>query len=214
MSTGVAAWLALCLYGAGLVAAFGLRSWAHRRRTGSSGFRGLSGPFGSLEWWGGVLFAAALVLGGLGPALALSGLVEVFAWTPGWLSWVGLIAVVAAMAGVLVAQGGMGASWRIGVDADERTDLVTTGPFAKIRNPIFSAMVTALLGMTLMVPGVVTVAALLALVVAVELQVRFVEEPYLVRVHGQAYLSYAQTAGRFVPGVGRLSGPEAQDRRR
>jgi protein-S-isoprenylcysteine O-methyltransferase Ste14 len=212
MSTGVAAWLALGLYGAGLVAAFVVRSWVHRRRTGSSGFRGISGPIGSLEWWGGVLFAAALVLGSLGPALALSGTVEVFAWTPGWLSWVGLLAVAAAMVGVLIAQGGMGSSWRIGVDASERTDLVTSGPFAKIRNPVFSAMVTALLGMMLMVPGVVTMAALLALVVAVELQVRFVEEPYLVRVHGKAYLTYARTAGRFVPGVGRLAGVVEPDR--
>lgn len=107
----------------------------------------------------------------------------------------------------------MGTSWRIGVDAQERTDLVTTGPFASVRNPVFTAMITALLGMTLMVPHLATLAALLALVVAVELQVRFVEEPYLVRVHGQAYLSYARTAGRFVPGLGRLRGLVAPDRR-
>ncbi|GAA4289098.1 isoprenylcysteine carboxylmethyltransferase family protein [Georgenia daeguensis] len=209
----MAAGLALGLYGAGLVIMFGFRSWAHRRRTGSSGFRGLSGPSGSCEWWGGVLFAAALALGALSPVLALSGVVGVYAWTPGWLSWVGLLAVIAAIAGVLIAQSGMGASWRIGVDADERTDLVTTGPFAKVRNPIFSAMITALLGMTLMVPSVLTVAALLALVVAVELQVRFVEEPYLVRVHGMAYLSYARTVGRFVPGLGRLKQLGAENRR-
>ncbi|MPV37896.1 methyltransferase family protein [Georgenia subflava] len=203
MSTGVAAGLALGLYGAGLIVTFGVRSWAHRRRTGSSGFRGLSGAFGSVEWWGGALFAAALVLSALGPALALAGLVEAFA-SPEWVRWVGLLTVVAALVGVLVAQAGMGASWRVGVDAEERTGLVTTGPFAKVRNPVFTAMIAALLGLTLMVPGLATLAGLLALVVAVELQVRFVEEPYLVRVHGPAYLSYARTAGRFVPGLGRL----------
>ena len=61
---------------------------------------GLSGAFGSVEWWGGVLFAAVLVLGALGPALALAGLVEPVA-SPGWLSWVGLLAVVVGLAGVL-----------------------------------------------------------------------------------------------------------------
>jgi protein-S-isoprenylcysteine O-methyltransferase Ste14 len=36
-----------------------------------------------------------------------------------------------------------GASWRIGVDPDERTTLVTSGPFAIARNPIFTAMAAA-----------------------------------------------------------------------
>ena len=55
--------LALGLYLIGLVAAFGVRSWLHRARTGSTGFRGISGAAGSAGWWGGILFAAALLLG-------------------------------------------------------------------------------------------------------------------------------------------------------
>lgn len=43
MTAETAAAAALTLYLAGLVAAFGARSWIHRRRTGSTGFRGLSG---------------------------------------------------------------------------------------------------------------------------------------------------------------------------
>jgi protein-S-isoprenylcysteine O-methyltransferase Ste14 len=40
--------------------------------------------------------------------------------------------------------------------------------------------------------------------VALEIQIRLVEEPYLERVHGDAYRRYATATGRFVPGVGRL----------
>ncbi|MGQ1797409.1 methyltransferase family protein [Kocuria oceani] len=98
----------------------------------------------------------------------------------------------------------MGASWRVGVDASERTELVTTGAFAVVRNPIFTAMLTTLVGLTLLVPTMVSAAALLCLLVAVELQVRLVEEPYLLRTHRQAYTSYAAHVGRFVPGLGRL----------
>ena len=50
----------------------------------------------------------------------------------------------------------------------------------------------------------VSAAALLCLLVAVELQVRLVEEPYLLRTHRQVYASYAAATGRFVPGLGRL----------
>lgn len=42
------------------------------------------------------------------------------------------------------------------------------------------------------------------LVAAVELQVRFVEEPYLLRTHGEGYAKYASRVGRFVPGLWRL----------
>jgi protein-S-isoprenylcysteine O-methyltransferase Ste14 len=55
---------------------------------------------------------------------------------------------------------------------------------------------------TLVAPNVVAVVGILALVGAIVLQVRVVEEPYLVRVHGEAYLAYACRVGRLVPRVG------------
>ena len=42
-----------------------------------------------------------------------------------------------------------------------------------------------------------------ALVLAVEIQVKAVEEPYLERTHGDAYRRYRAHSWRFVPGVGR-----------
>jgi len=201
--TEVAPALALGLYLAGLVAAFGVRSWIHRRRTGSSGFRGVSGAPGSPERWGGILFAAALILGAAGPTLALTGTVAA-PRLPQVFPWAGLIVTVVGFLGVLAAQAGMGASWRVGVDATERTELVTTGAFSVVRNPIFTAMLTTLAGLTLLVPTAVSAAASLCLLVAVELQVRLVEEPYLLRTHRQAYASYAARVGRFLPGLGRF----------
>ena len=100
--------------------------------------------------------------------------------------------------------GGEGASWRVGVDPGERTALVTDGPFALVRNPVFAALLPAAAGLALMVPSPIALAALAALVVAVELQVRVVEEPHLLRAHGPAYRAYAARVGRFAPGVGRL----------
>ncbi|MUN64698.1 isoprenylcysteine carboxylmethyltransferase family protein [Kocuria sediminis] len=203
MMTDLAPALALGLYLTGLVAAFGVRSWIHRARTGSTGFRGISGAPGTAEWWGGVLFAVALVLGAAGPSLALTGSVTA-PRLPEVIAWAGLVITVGGFVGVLVSQAGMGASWRIGVDAAERTELVTTEVFAVIRNPVFTAMLTTLLGLTLLVPTVVSAAAWLCLLLAVELQVRLVEEPYLLATHPQDYGSYAAGVGRFLPGLGRL----------
>ena len=206
MTDTTAAVVALGLYLLGLLTAFGVRTWRHRNRTGSTGFRGLTGAPGSAQWWGGILFAGALVLGATGPVLALPGS------TPPWPApsgtpWVGLVITIAGLAGVLAAQTNMGASWRIGVDTTERTALVTTGAFGLVRNPVFTAMLVALTGMVLLIPTPVTVAAPVILLAAVELQVRYVEEPYLYATHGEAYAHYATRVGRFLPGIGRLNHP-------
>jgi hypothetical protein len=57
--------------------------------------------------------------------------------------------------------------------------------------------------MVLVFPSACALATFVLLLLAVELQVRFVEEPYLVRVHGDAYTAYSARVGRFLPGIGR-----------
>jgi protein-S-isoprenylcysteine O-methyltransferase Ste14 len=109
---------------------------------------------------------------------------------------------VASPAVVLFAQGAMGASWRIGVDDSERTDLVTDGLFRWIRNPIFTGMAAVSAGVVLMTPTLIAVLGLICLIAAVQIQVRVVEEPYLRRVHGAPYFRYMAAAGRFLPRIG------------
>jgi protein-S-isoprenylcysteine O-methyltransferase Ste14 len=116
----------------------------------------------------------------------------------------GIALAIAGIAATFYAQVAMGASWRIGVDPGERTALVTSGPFALVRNPIFAAMLPTALGLTLLVPSWIAIAGFVGLVVALELQVRVVEEPYLRQAHGEGYVAYAARVGRFLPGVGRL----------
>jgi protein-S-isoprenylcysteine O-methyltransferase Ste14 len=199
---------ALALYALYVALAFGGRTLLQLRRTGSTGFKGLSGRPLSAEWTGGVLFIAALLLDLAAPLLGLAGALEPISVMDRavWQA-LGFVLFFAGLAGTLWAQLSMGASWRIGVDEAERTELVTAGSFALVRNPIFSAMILAFLGLALLVPNVAALVGFAALVVAIEVQVRLVEEPYLLRAHGARYAEYASLVGRFVPGVGR-SGPD------
>lgn len=190
----------LGLYVLYLLLAFGLRSYVQWRRTGSTGFVGVKGRPGSVEWLSGALFALALVLGFAAPALDLAGVLDPL----GGGTWWGAAFTVIGIASTLIAQMAMGDSWRIGVDPGERTELVTTGPFSHVRNPIFGAMLQTSIGLVLLVPNVAAIAGFVALLVALELQTRVVEEPYLLATHGEAYARYARRAGRFFPGVGRL----------
>jgi protein-S-isoprenylcysteine O-methyltransferase Ste14 len=54
-------------------------------------------------------------------------------------------------------------------------------------------------GLVLLLPNVTAIASFALLLGAIELQVRFVEEPYLVATHGEAYVQYMRRVGRFVP---------------
>lgn len=194
------AWTALVLYLAGLALAFGVRTWLQVRRTGTSGFRGISGRPGSLAWWGGVLFPVAVVLGLAAPVLVLTGTVTPAAvLAHPAVAAAGLVLGIAGLVVVLFAQSAMGTSWRIGVDDSERTELVTAGLFRTVRNPIFTGMVAVSAGVALMAPNAVALLGLVCLVAAMQIQVRVIEEPYLRRVHGESYHRYTASAGRFLP---------------
>jgi protein-S-isoprenylcysteine O-methyltransferase Ste14 len=199
------AWVTLSLYVLYLALAFGLRTYLQWRLTGATGFKGIGGRPGSVEWLAGVGFVAALALGAAAPVLALLDAVEPIGALDGFAPHaIGLVLAVGGIAATLGAQLAMGASWRIGVDRDERTELVTSGPFAHVRNPIFSAMVPTALGLALLVPSWVAIAGFASLIAALQLQVRAVEEPHLLAAHGGSYAEYAARVGRFVPGVGLL----------
>ena len=175
------------------------------RRTGSTGLIGLRKGAGPLEWLSGLLFIGGMAMAIVSLQLVLQdNLDPIEALDVDGLHVIGI--ALAAVGGLAVfgAQLGMGASWRIGVSEDQGTDLITGGWFRFCRNPIYTAMIVGWTGFTLMVPTSLAFAAVVVIAIGLELQVRFVEEPYLKRTHGDEYGGYASRVGRFVPGVGRL----------
>lgn len=195
----VAVWM-LVAFG---VLTFGVRVAIQLRRTGSTGLIGLRAGSGPLDWLAGILF-----IGGM--AIAVASVVLVFrddldpieALDVEGVHVIGIVLAATGGLAVFGAQLGMGESWRIGVSEEERTDLVTRGWFSVVRNPIYSAMILGWTGFALIVPTWLAFAAVIVIAVGLELQVRAVEEPYLLRAHGNKFR--ASRVGRFVPSVGRL----------
>lgn len=191
--------IALALEVVFFVLAFGWRSWVQWRRTGSTGFIRPRRGAGAAETAGSVGFVLALVLLAAAPIADMLGANTIDTLDQWWIAAVGVVTAIGGIALTLVAQLAMGTSWRVGVDPSARTPLVTGGVFSRVRNPIFTAMVVATVGLVLIVPNVWAIAALAVLVTALEIQVRFVEEPYLARTHGDEYERYRRRSGRFVP---------------
>lgn len=196
----VALSLAFCF-----LALVALRAVVHRRRTGSWGVSLFTGTVSPLAWVAEFALIIGFALVVIGPVAALldwAGGRPLVSSPP--LHWAGAALTGVGIAGTLVAQLAMGNSWRVGVDEAETTTLVTTGVFAWIRNPIYTFMLLAIVGLPAMVPNVFCLLALVIAAVAIQIQVRTVEEPHLERRHGAAYQRYTARTGRFVPGLGRL----------
>jgi protein-S-isoprenylcysteine O-methyltransferase Ste14 len=188
------------------VLTFVVRVLVQLRTTGETGLIGLRGGAGLPDWLSGILFVGGMAMGVVSVTLVLHGSLAPIDWLDTTvLNVLGVGLAAFGGTAVFLAQLGMGASWRIGVSDDQDTDLVTSGWFSLVRNPIYSAMIVGWTGFALMVPTWLSIAAVFVIGAGLELQVRSVEEPFLMRVHGDAYRAYAARVGRFLPGVGRFS---------
>lgn len=131
----------------------------------------------------------------LWPAAGMQmGMLGVAQWP--FLRTTGWIALLGAIVWTVIAQYQMGQSWRIGIDMQHRTGLVTTGLFAWSRNPIFLAMRICLAALLMIQPNAVTLAFFLAGDLVMQFQVRL-EEAFLRQQHGSAYSQYCARVRRW-----------------
>jgi protein-S-isoprenylcysteine O-methyltransferase Ste14 len=78
--------------------------------------------------------------------------------------------------------------------------LVTTGPFACCRNPMYLGHIIFLLGLTLSLGSVLAAVITAATVMWFQFRVRR-DEKRLTERFGQPYVDYAARVGRWVPGL-------------
>ena len=197
--------VSLVLLVAWVVTVAGARGVISYRQTGTIPLT-VRDPAGSPQWWSKVVSTVGFVLLIAAPMADLAGFPRIALLDHAGLQLAGVGLVVLGTAVTVVSQMAMGASWRGDVDRELRTELITDGPLRWVRNPIFSGTLTAEVGFALLVPNLLAMLMLVSVVVALEIQVRRVEEPYLLETHGDAYRQYAARTGRFLPGVGRLGG--------
>ena len=109
----------------------------------------------------------------------------------------GLFLLIISFLWTSVAQYQMSKSWRIGIDYNEKTELIDHGLFNYSRNPIFLGVLVSYLGTFLIIPNVLSFSILLVTFVTIQTQVRL-EEEYLEKVQGQSYLEYKAKVRRWI----------------
>ncbi|MDY3548372.1 isoprenylcysteine carboxylmethyltransferase family protein [Riemerella anatipestifer] len=113
------------------------------------------------------------------------------------IKYVGLGLLAFALIWTIIAQGHMKNSWRIGIDTETKTELITEGLFKFSRNPIFFGMILSLIGLFLTTPNALTGLFLILGYVLIQIQIRL-EEEFLTNQHGQKYAIYKQKVRRLI----------------
>lgn len=177
-------------------------SWRIRRRTHS-----LAGvvPEQGLERFLWIFFvpvvAAWIVLPLVGAfrasgALAVPEIARAGAWLV--VRFVAVLAALALLALTIRCWKRMGRHWKMAVTPGERQVLITDGPFARVRHPIYGYQILLMLASLAIVPTwpMLGVALLhLALMVTKARN----EERHLLGTHGDDYARYVARTGRFFP---------------
>lgn len=98
------------------------------------------------------------------------------------------------------AQSVMGGSWRVGIDTERSTALVTRGIYGRIRNPTYLGLHLVSVGLWLIWPTTLVAGYALLFFVVMDIQVR-AEEEHLLAAHGDAFRRYADRTHRYLPGL-------------
>src|SRR5688572_11569603 len=119
-------------------------------------------------------------------------------WRNDVLSWICVAIVLGGLCVTLVCWKRMGKSWRMGINPDEKTQLIVSGPYAYIRHPIYAIQSLMLLATMALIPSPLMLAAGVAMLTFLQWEAHR-EEKYLAVHHGAGYLDYCQQTGGFVP---------------
>lgn len=197
------AWVALAQVTGFLLVVFPGRALLRRRRFGTSAPVDWS-QRRAPRWYAadaGFLLGFALVVAG--PLLDGLGVLGTVADLGAGGTAAGLALAAAALGLVVWTQATMGIAWRPDIAPDPAAPLVTGGPFARVRNPTYVAMLAVAAGTVLGSATAVAAAGWVLLLGALMVTARL-EEAELRARHGSSYAAYLARVGRFVPGAGRV----------
>lgn len=113
------------------------------------------------------------------------------------LFYFGWVLLIISLVLVWFAQGNMRESWRIGIDEENKTELVTSGFFTISRNPIFLGIMIANIGLFLVLPNAFTLLIIALSTVSINTQIRL-EEEFLLREFGNQYSKYQAKVNRWI----------------
>ncbi|MBT8052288.1 MAG: isoprenylcysteine carboxylmethyltransferase family protein [Xanthomonadales bacterium] len=126
------------------------------------------------------------------PPVVLEGI-----FWPG-LRWLAAAAAWLCFAATIFCWRWMGTNWRVAVTPDAPGELITGGPFSRVRHPIYALSITMIWCTSVAAPSWPLLVAALMHTILMNLKARN-EEQWMLQAHGQAYSDYQRGTNRFLP---------------
>lgn len=115
----------------------------------------------------------------------------------------GLSLLLVSLAMTVYTHSYMGEAWRSGVAPGGPQHLITSGPFARMRHPLFVTIAIGQAGFFFALPSLFSLACFLIGVLVLTVQARF-EEETMARTFGERWSNYAARVPAILPLVGAL----------
>lgn len=117
---------------------------------------------------------------------------------PDWLRWTGIALGVVSFVLYAWSQATLGKAWSPHLQMRDEHHLVTTGPYARIRHPIYLALIGFLTGIALVTANWFFIALLVVSIVVLALRIPK-EEQMMIEDFGEEYKAYMQRTGSLLP---------------
>ncbi len=120
-------------------------------------------------------------------------------WPAGLLSfWLGAAITIAGLLFAVWAREHLGRNWSRSVTIKQDHELITTGPYSKVRHPIYTGILIGFLGTAIAISQVRGFLVLALIFLALWLKLRM-EEQWMRAQFGQTYAAYAGKTAALVP---------------
>lgn len=117
---------------------------------------------------------------------------------PDWLRWTGFIIGVVSVLFWTWTQITLDTQWSAQLQLTKEHHLVTTGPYARIRHPLYAAMLGWCVSLSLLTANWIFVVVCTLSVLGLLWRIPK-EEQMMVEAFGEEYKAYMQRTGRFFP---------------
>jgi protein-S-isoprenylcysteine O-methyltransferase Ste14 len=122
-------------------------------------------------------------------------------WPQGLLPfWLGAFITIGGLLFAVWAREHLGSNWSRSVTIKKDHELITSGPYAVVRHPIYTGILTGFLGMAIAIAQLRGVLVFVLIFIAIWLKLRM-EERWMRSQFGETYASYSRQTAALVPFV-------------
>ena len=120
-------------------------------------------------------------------------------WPVGlWPFWLGAAVTIAGLLFSVWAREHLGRNWSRSVTIKQGHELITAGPYAVVRHPIYTGILSGFLGMAIAISQVRGFIAFVLIFLVFWIKLRM-EEQWMRSQFGEAYATYAHQTAALVP---------------